>query len=865
MKMSGKIGLMWMVIGVLFGASLSAVSEKTTPAELTVTELPLEDVIKIEDQILVMSENVEIPLPPLSAKVGKVLVLRFRAVSYAPKASGWNWNAGFFLNGNPLGRYTSYGEPRLIGREATFFARDRDWELLSGFMVRLMFAPDADSGDPMLPRNQGASFAFNVSDVARGVDGNMLRISNLRRTKSADPKKSLIVTDIEIGWLDKELLPKPEIRIPARESMKESISVDGLQLTQGLAGGFSVKTADGTEVLVETTLSMDQDAESVLTADDTRSSRVKVSIKKRASGYQVTAVWPNMKLVRNLQLENGMLYWKERWTNTGSKAVALPYQHRLFLRDDPAIFGLCGDFDNGNISSVTGNPTLFLNSRKALGNGFGVTMENDWLRLLSSLRHSGGVGEIFSNTAFLPAGESIDFSLTVSPVEDGGGYWTFINDVRKRWGVNGGVAERPFFWNWAGKGAKVTTEKDWKKAFGHLGPVAVAAWPLNQLHPWVGMGFDVQVVLDESYKKLSGKAPKTVGKSPDLDVDAFLTFTHEDKYWKYLTEYVKTAHRAVPGIQIIQQIHPGLDAYYAPLTDRWPTKTAMRDADGTLFNSSYYSHAFLGDSVKKDWLMAYNVPRADSAKLKELLRISNWGMDECGFDGIYVDEFSWAYATRGYSRYDYALQDGYSADFGADGNIIRQKSDNAYTTESSQLQMVDAARQRNKFFLGNGNATLRSVNDLQALRFHEGGNGVGGWRSAHLATVPLILGNFGDQGKTSEGVFKSVLAVVENGCIYSPKECNLVLKGSDNFVSKQYPITIQEIGPGLIKAEERLITTHSGTFDWPGRETTVVLYAYDKNGDLMERGNLPRVQIGAHHPLAITVPPGGMVIAEIVE
>ena len=862
--MSGKTGLMWMVIGVLFGAGLPAVSKETAPAELTVAGLPLEDVIRIDDQDLIESGDLEIPLPPLSARPGKVIVLRLKAVSYAERSSGWHFNVAFAVNGNSLGRHTTDGDARLIGRPSTFFARSRDWELFSGFMIRIPYAPSVTVGDRAIPGGQASSFAFNISDVARGVDGNMLRISNIRRTRSPDPKRDLMVREIEIGWLDKSLLPKPSTRIPHRDSMKDSISVGGVELTQGAAGGFSIKSVSGVELMVETALSLDKKAESSLTADDATHDGVKVSTVKGTNGYQTTVVWPGMTLVRDLQLKDGMLHWTERWTNRGDATVALPFQHRLFLRDDPARFCLGGDSDTTSIPSSASNPTVFLGSKKTPGNGVGVTMENDWLRLLAGLRHSGGVAEIFSETASLRAGESIDFSLTVSRVENGG-YWTFINDVRRRWGVNGGTAERPFFWNWAGKGAM--TEAKWKRAFGHLGPVAVAAWPSNQKHPWMAMGFDVQAVIEGSYPKLPANVSRTPGKSPDLDVGSFLTLAHREPYWKAYADYAAMAHQAIPGIQIIHQAHPGIDAVYAPCADRWAKVLGepIRTETGEPFNSGYYSHAFLKDAVEKDWVISYNVPREGSVKLNNLLSNAVRSMDECGSDGIYVDEFSWVGRTRGYSRYGYSCQDGYSADLDADGAVVRQKSDNAYTTGSAQVQIVNTAKERGKFFLGNGNAALRRVNNLHTLRFCEGGNGVGSWVRAHLATVPLILGNFGDQGKTSEGVFRSVKAVVENGCIYSPKECNLVLAGSDNFVCKQYPITIQELGPGVIKAEERLITTHSGAFDWPGRDATVVLYAYDKKGDLMERGNLPKVQVDANGPLKITVPSGGMVIAEITE
>lgn len=846
--------------------AMAPVSDAEPPVDLTIADLPLQDVIKFDDVVLVNAEELDIQLPPLTPRPGMVTVLRFRAVSYNPRPGGWNWNAKFALNGNDLSRYTSSGDPRLIGRDAVFNARGRDWQLFSGFMVRTMYAPDADAGDPMIPDGQGASFAFNISDVARGVDGNMLRISNMRRKPSVDPSRDLIVTDIEIGWLDKSLLPKLPDRTPKRTPMEDSVSRDGLTLTQGKAGGFSLTDAAGIELMVETALTADRKADSDLIATDTKPDGAKVTTTRQgSSGYSAEAVWPNgIVLNRTLSLDDGMLRWSDRWTNTSNKDMGLPFQYRLFLRDDIASFRLSGDTDINHLASAATNPTVYLGSKETQGNGFGITMENDWLRLLAGVRQSGGLADIYSLHAALQPGDHVDFELTITPVNDGGGYWTFINSVRGRWRVNGGTAERPFFWNWAGKQGINQTAEGWEKAFGHLGPVVVASWPTK--HPWVRMGYDLDTLEHGKYPKLPDDAPRTPGRMPDLDVEAFLTFAHRKPYWDAYIDHVALLHETLPDVQIVEMAHPGIEAVYLPMADRWPqANEALRTPDGGLFNSPHYTRAFLGADAGRDWQMTYNVPRDGSAYQKILLRDITHSMDEASGDGIYVDEFSWEGPVRGYSRYDYGQHDRYSADLDEEGNVIRRKSDNAYTSEATQIKIIEAARERDKFFLGNGNAALRSVNNLRALRFREGGNGVGAWAGAHLATVPLILGNFGDQGETQKGVFQSVKAVTENGGVYSPKECNLVLDGPNNFVSKQYPITIRALGPGVIKAEERLIATRSGEYDWPGADAVVTLYRYDANGDLMDRDELPQVQTETDSPLKITVPADGMVIAEITE
>jgi len=78
----------------------------------------------------------------------------------------------------------------------------------------------------------------------------------------------------------------------------------------------------------------------------------------------------------------------------------------------------------------------------------------------------------------------------------------------------------------------------------------------------------------------------------------------------------------------------------------------------------------------------YYVPRPGSNYLAYLLASMTRALDEVGLDGLYSDEFSWAYNSRGYSRYDYSRWDGYSADLDDAGNVLRLKCDNASMTES---------------------------------------------------------------------------------------------------------------------------------------------------------------------------------------
>jgi hypothetical protein len=254
----------------------------------------------------------------------------------------------------------------------------------------------------------------------------------------------------------------------------------------------------------------------------------------------------------------------------------------------------------------------------------------------------------------------------------------------------------------------------------------------------------------------------------------------------------------------------------------------------------------------------YYCPHDGGPQLQAILDGMRRGMDDCQLDGIYSDEFSWAF-SRGYSRYDYSREDGYSADLDDDGKFVRFKCDNGWVSEPSQLQITGEVLKRGKFFLGNGGNALTSIFRLPIQRFVEGGNGTSQMGQGHLSAVPLVLGNMGDE-KTVQGIFNSAKLCLQHGSIISPMSSNLLLEGDDNFVCKQYPLTVVELGPGYVIGQERLITTKTRSFNWPAQGGKVKLYRYDKAGTRIDAE--ADVTVTKGQPTSILVPEGGMVIAE---
>lgn len=828
-------------------------------AEVDPRTLPVEEAMQLEDVRVPFGETVAIPLPPLPARAAKIAVLRFGAVAFSPRPAGCNFNMAMRINGAEVGRRTATGAERLIGRRASFRFAHRDgsdYPVFSGARIMLMYAPDQAAADAMTEDGLGGSFLLDVSDLVSGVDGNTVLISNTRPVNNENGTAYVLIQGMTAGWLDRAALPLPESNLPTRGPIAQTVSRDGLVLAQGTAGGFALAAPGGPELLIETTVSMDREAPSLLRAEDGAVEGATVTSETWSDrGFKLTARFASFALTRHVQVEGGLVRWTEEWTNTSDQIAGLPFRHRLFLRGEAARFTLAGDPDVDALSGCATNPTVFVESVRAPGTGMGVTAESDWLRLLMYARGEAGLGEIYSECLALPPGGCIGFELTITPVTDGDGYWSFINSVRRRWGVNGITMPRPLFWGYQ-RAPGDDPDDVLRKSLGHLGPIYLT------VGGWLRLSADAALAARGAYPKLAPDAPGAPGRCPDFDLDAFLRFEHRDHWWKGLTEQMARIRRLCPEVGLINITHPAMEVVYQPLADRFPIAgEVIRTADGAPFHVHHYDVAHLGEAVARDWAVYYYSPRPGSVYLQALIADCRRSMDQAGSDGIYCDEFSWAGRSRGYSRYDYSRWDGYSADLDDAGRPVRLKSDNAYATESCQLQMTHECLVRGKFFLGNGGSALRSLNSLPIHRFVEGGNGYGTMASGHLSAVPLVLGNFGDQS-TRAGVFAALRQCLSIGCVYSPVAVNLLLDGPDNFVCKQYPLTVTEIGPGWVVGQERLITTVAGSFNWPGRPARVRLYRYDATGSLISSDEV--VELAADVAFQTVPPEDGLLIAELL-
>ncbi len=810
---------------------------------LEFNEIVLANEIKLPDiKVEKRGESFTVQLPGLPARAGYIPVLKCRMYSYAASESGCNYAARVSVNGNDLGRRTAAGRKRLLFRDDRFELTDPRFKgrfmpvFLTSTEFNLQFAPTADRADRQTTDGKGAQFILDLSDVARELDVNSVTFTNIRLYFGTPI--TLFITDASIGYLDRALLEEKETPLLQCSPASFVRQNGGMQLSVYKNGGFAFNGGNGETLVAESAFSMDPAAVSAMTASD--SGEAPVTVREVTGGFCIEKSWGAIKLRRNLTLHDGMLYWEEIWSNTSSEIAAVPFRHRIGLNNAKARVWLRGTPDVFELLTIDGNSTIFMESMRDRRCGFGIVLEDDISRLICGGNSAYGMAEFYTGCFALAPGASRKLFYTVTPVSNNG-YWEFINAVRRRWGIGRYGMDRPVFW---APLLPASAGKNWaervRKIFGGFGPVTLA------VDPWVhGLG------------KMEAIARCT---NPDGNTEAVLAECHA-KALPGLLDKLREIKGAIPGIKVYSLHHASMFCVYLPEFSGYRLfDSVIRGKDLQPYHHAGYDAAILKGAEKRNWAVAYCMPQPGNYSWQRNFELLD-AVFAAGIDGVYYDEFGSCATKRDYSRYEYTQWDGFSADIDENGKVIALKADYSYLTLPFQNALIHRLSATGRGLLGNGAAVTGDMNQAPVMRFMEGASSNANMPGGHLSHIPLVLGNYGDVNSRA-GIMAAVRTALKYGCVYSPfTPTALYLSGRDNFICKFYPLTITELGQGVICARERIITDHSGSFVWNGVDSgTAELFVYDASGNRLPDTGTVQVVDGK---ITLTCPENGLVIAEL--
>lgn len=430
------------------------------------------------------------------------------------------------------------------------------------------------------------------------------------------------------------------------------------------------------------------------------------------------------------------------------------------------------------------NPSLFL-SGKGIGVGL-VALDDVYLEHYETFS-SDGVGGIRDSLFALDAGAS--YTLEWAVYVNRGDYYDFINSVRRDEGlirtVEGGFAF-----------------------------------------------VDRREPPTEEFVRLRGLKYASIGCLSHAEDDAGISiegveFMEYPKECALIGKTFEETKKRFPDSKVMFHVAHSLFATAKPDTLFPDSRTIGADGKQTDYGDgsiSYYLNYFSKERVDEGYRWFIFYPTRENAFGVYMAKAIDYMVDSMGATGMFADGF-----THGYGgRFTYDRWDGHTAEIDSTTKtIVRKYASVNLVSQDSLLDTVHAIQSRGGVVIANSYPGTRTMNREKILYCIETGGGDKSCEYLYLAPTVIALGNSGSiHGERN--VYDDIRAKIEYGALYFFYGEGTLTRPT--LASRMYPITVEEFRPGLIRGKERLITTRSGTYAWPGDGAIPRIVRYDGRG-----------------------------------
>lgn len=786
-------------------------------------------------------------------KEGFGVVLKFNARIVTERHSGWNPYMTFRLNGKTLDKRTETGSYRLL-RRGTYMATDSrvgdiEWwrNGSSGPALMTFFAPrGTEELDYRIKnaREEGFTYWLDLSDAVHyltlGADDrvesdepNRLEIDYLL-TNQMTQQDGLV---LDVSQIELLYLPLEEIRTLSGSRMPPfepgtgaaTLQGDGFSLQVNETGGMEFSIG-GENFYIESFYSYPAEprmAFNRLGIGESEGWTVKVE-RPDESRAAVTAEGNGLKLERTLVSEVGRIRVTDKLSNIGANDTATRWYTLLSANAAPAGgYRLAGQSGADRVDAFgTRNPTVFVKKERA---SLGAVVEDTISRaqlFLEAVDHHLRFG---SRGLGLPAGKTVTIEWTLYPATDGD-YYDFINTVRRDWGVNRTIP-----------GPLLFRVNPTLAEFG-CRPQMASVPPWHQYA--AGASWSNERFRDEILPKIA-EARKLF---PDIillgmietNLVPFDASAYEKSGLFPLTYGDRGNPKSRYGMTVSKEASEILDAE-SDLSD-----SMLRDKAGNAIIDTYYGYS------KKPWFNLMVQPEEGNRRFAQMLAQIDFLMDECGFDGIYIDQFQ--PSPRDGFRED--RSDGYTVELAPNGTVARTRYSYAITGASARGAILRHIAEKGGIVLTNGQPSTREERESGVLCFQEMENDPVNpldymdrkppefpWETvSHLGT-PVTLGlrpvrlqsASAEPSRWGEIINKGIITALRNGSLYYYYGTEMLPNGktppagSYELGNRMFPFTPRELHEGWVYGDERLITAVSGTFRLHGANRPLC-YRFDRLG-----------------------------------
>ncbi|MBN2310448.1 MAG: LamG domain-containing protein [Candidatus Hydrogenedentes bacterium] len=544
------------------------------------------------------------------------------------------------------------------------------------------------------------------------------------------------------------------------------------------AGGFTV-IVDGQPYPVESTYSYPHGGYNALSVPGAPASGAEADwqVTAEAAGAgqcRVTAQGAHYRVERRIEQRPGCVYVTDTFTNTCGAVLGILLSNHV--RAD-AIDGLR--------TQLLPNPSVFLHKP---GQGVGlVALDDVYLEQYATFDADGRCG-IRSDRFGLDAGASYAIEWAVY-VNGTGDYYDFVNQVRQDEGLIPTV-----------EGGFAFTDRREPPSAEYVAARALRYASIGCL----------------------GNVPDDPGLS--LEGIEFAEYPQECALLK--ATFAETRRR-FPDIKVMFHIAHSLYTTNAP-TERFPESRVINAAgvqtDYGGQNVDYYAKYFSQERVDEGYRWYIFYPAMDNRFGKAMLDAVDYMLDELGVNGMFADGF-----THGYGgRFTYDRWDGHTVEIDPDTKtVVRQYASVNLLAQDVLLEVIRRVNAKGGIVIANSYPGTRTVHRERILYCLETAGGGKVCSRLHFAPSVIALGNPADL-ESDRDVYDDLRDKLDWGGLYF--YYGEKVDAPDTIVTQMYPITVEEIGAGLVKGRERLITLHAGVYGWPGDDALHFVYRYDGRG-----------------------------------
>lgn len=838
-------------------ASGQAATPRPTATTSSADRWTVQPIYAAKDKIVVpvgkAATTHTLDIPTIDRRDGQRVCMRFKAYLESPAPGGWNPYLTIAINDRPLGPELSSGEDRLINRGQSCETKNGrlDWwgRNPAGDEALLTFFGLGTVLDDRIikPRDEPYWYVLDISDAV-----NYVQIGADGRTESAKPNKivlsntclkeymeqdtavhRMVIEDLTIGYLSEDVVARHQLAALVQykgTKEKERLDGDDFSVVVTESGGIRIDVKQDRYYLASSfsypgrVIGYNRFDPDASPGQEGWQPRVR---KIDRQTIRIEAVSPQYEVARTLSLRDGRLRVSDQFTNTTDAPIGVLICNSLAIADfpKPGRYFLGGlESHSAPVIGSAENPTVFVAQAHS---SVGLVAEDNLYRLQLGLSRRANVFDMTAGHFGLDAKKACTLEWTIYP-RTHQDYWSFINEVRRDWNVNFTIPG-PFAYGGLEKGRKT----------------AIAC-----IGPWMDYD-DGAGITREQYKATWAKAVAKLRKDdPNLIVMP-----------KIENNLVAINKQQVPGGEILPASKGAKGGQYgleltkeqtAVLANTPFGDSVLRTADGRMIVDTFYA--------KEPYINLLVHPVKSNARYKAYFEQIDFLMDQVGYNGIYIDQFSlgWGAMDR-MDRRTMDKWDGHSVDIDEKtGQVLRKYTDCALAGADARADVLNYILRKGGKVVANSFPCVRETQSLRVFRFAEMENdpldipkylkakppAFASQAKGHLAS-PIVLGvrpeQWGKVGKAhwSELITKAVITGLRNGLLYYYYEGSIPGKGPGagdyGPVNHMFPFTPVELHSGCLVGQERIIACVSADLQWQHKEAPVC-HRFDLKGREIPHG-----------------------------